>query len=81
MDLRPPNAALWCVNASFIARCTPLTGTESSASMPSSVSAPDAVPYATRLVLLDTLGEYSVCCTCKRALFHSMEDLWKATNL
>jgi len=45
-------------------------------SMSSPVSAPDTVPFHHVVPLSDSLKQYVVCRTSKRALFHLIEDLW-----
>jgi len=54
----------------------PSTCTEGPFSTLSSVSASAAAPTDYGLFLGDSLGEDSVYCTSKRALFHDIEDFW-----
>jgi len=45
-----------------------------------SVSAPSAARLDHGLPLSIPLGKFAVCCTCKRILLYSMEDLWNAIS-
>jgi len=46
-------------------------------SMPFSVFGPDPIPYDSRHLMDDILGESSVRCKRKRTLLHSKNDSWK----